>query len=522
MSNADTTEPNPNQSLGGRAARGFAWMVSQTVASRLLSAAGQVALAWFLLPNDYGAVGLAMTIATFASLVQQAGLKEILVQRFKHFSRWANVAFWMSLAYAALSGLLTALAGLVVPLVPAVAQRYPELSGLLFVLALTAPLTALSTVPLARLQAELRFGTLATVAFASAALVTVLSVVLAWKGMGAQSVVIPRAVVALAQALVLFAVCGFPARATPQFRRWRFLARDSLLMIATWVCYAIIMQGDYAALALLRPRVELGLYFFAFNLSIQAVTLFTVNLWGVLMPALTWLQHDTPRQLSAFQRASRALALVAVPFGFLQTALAEAGVRLLFEPEWYPAIPVLQVLSLGMTFMMIGSQGGSLLQAQARFKTMFLLSAGCAAAFVVMVLSGALLGGALAVAAAVAIYYAAYGPVNLYVGMRAAGGTWRDVWRIYSVSIGPAAAAVSAGWLATRWTIDCTTGYLLELALVPVITLLVYLPLVRWVARGDWDDLIARFTGFIRSRRAQPGIGAQPATEALVRAEEAS
>jgi O-antigen/teichoic acid export membrane protein len=515
------TTVSQSQSLGGRTARGFAWMVSQTVASRIVSAAGQVAMAWFLLPDDYGAVGLAFTIAAFASLVQQAGFKEILVQRFNHFSRWANAAFWMSLSYGMLSGLLMVGAALAVPLLPPVAQRYPELPGLLLALAAAAPLTTLSTVPMARLQAELRFGTLATIVFASATATTVLSVLLAWGGLGPQSVVLPRALVALAQAMVLFLVCGFPARATPQWRRWRFLAGDSLLLIATWVCYAIIMQGDYAALALLRPRAELGLYFFAFNLSVQAVTLFTVNLWGVLMPALSQLQDDTPRQLAAFQRASRALALVAVPFGFLQTALADPGVRLLFAPKWHTAIPVLQVLSLGMTFMMIGSQGGSLLQAQGRFKTMFLLSAGCAAAFVVMVGFGALLGGALIVATVVAVYYAAYGPVNLFLGMRPAGGTWRDVWSIYSVSIAPGAVAVGAGWLGVMWVPDGTVGSVLKLALVPLISLAIYLPLVRRVAREDWNELMARFMGFARRRKTLAQVGPSDTVGPLPRAEEA-
>ena len=84
--------------LGRQTAGGFAWMSSQTVLSKIIGVGTQVALArWFLGQGDFGVLGLALTFVAFANLFQHVGLRDVLIQRHRRFSIWANAAFWMSL-----------------------------------------------------------------------------------------------------------------------------------------------------------------------------------------------------------------------------------------------------------------------------------------------------------------------------------------------------------------------------------------------------------------------------------------
>src|SRR5439155_9904086 len=145
---------------------------------------------------------------------------------------------------------------------------------------------------------------------------------------------------------------------------------------------------------------------------------------------------EPARQLQGFLRAVRALAAVAVPVCVLQAAVAGPVVRLIFSPradpgKWYAAIPVLQVLSLGMAFKAVGMPTSNLLQAQGRFKLYLKLTAVYAAVFLVMVALAAALSvperSALAVAVAVAITFAVLEPMIMHVAVRRAGGGWRDV-----------------------------------------------------------------------------------------------
>ena len=57
-------------------------------------------------------------------------------------------------------------------------------------------------------------------------------------------------------------------------------------------------------------------------------------------------------------RSARQLALVGVPLCLMQVAMADPGIRALFAPKWYPAIPVLQILSLGAALRVLGMPAG--------------------------------------------------------------------------------------------------------------------------------------------------------------------
>ncbi|HVF10908.1 MAG TPA: oligosaccharide flippase family protein, partial [Abditibacteriaceae bacterium] len=96
--------------LGRKTARGFAWLVAQTLGTRMASAVEQIILAWLLLPQDFGLVALAYTVTQFIDIVQQAGLRDVLIQRQAHFNYWANPAFWMSAVMGLAASLLMAAA----------------------------------------------------------------------------------------------------------------------------------------------------------------------------------------------------------------------------------------------------------------------------------------------------------------------------------------------------------------------------------------------------------------------------
>src|SRR6185503_4894878 len=83
--------------LGYRAARGFVWMMSQTIGVKIVSLIANVVLAWFLVPGDAGLVGISYVVLSLAGIVQYIGMQDVLVQRHAHFRRWAVPAFWLSL-----------------------------------------------------------------------------------------------------------------------------------------------------------------------------------------------------------------------------------------------------------------------------------------------------------------------------------------------------------------------------------------------------------------------------------------
>ncbi|MBY0395603.1 MAG: oligosaccharide flippase family protein, partial [Thermoleophilia bacterium] len=193
----------------------------------------------------------------------------------------------------------------------------------------------------------------------------------------------------------------------------------------------------------------------AANLSTQTSSLIVMNLAQVLFPAMSRLSHDPARQIAAFLRAARLLALVGVPLALMQAALAAPGLRILFWEKWTDAVPVLQLLSVGTAAYVVSGSVTSLIMGQGRFGANFKM----ALAYVVCALSavsvGAVLGGTIGAAGAVAGLQVVFSYIGFRVGIAGSGEGTRAVLRVYGlpviasvVSIGPAWAL--GWWLAGR------------------------------------------------------------------------
>src|SRR5205085_3781661 len=112
-------------------------------------------------------------------------------------------------------------------------------------------------------------------------------------------------------------------------------------------------------------------------------------------------------------------------------------IRAIFPAKWLPSIPVLEVLCLGMAFRCVGYPSFSLMQARGRFKTFSGLVGIGAVVFITLTLTASKFtpdaAAAIRVAQVVAIYFALEAPIAIYIAIRPAGGTWRNVWKVYFI-----------------------------------------------------------------------------------------
>ena len=451
---------------------------------KIVSALGQIVLAWFLAPGDLGLVGLASTVMVFAGLLQQGGIRQVLVQRQSRFSRWATPACWLSLAM----GLVAA--AVVVLFSPVAAHLYgePKLPGLMLVMALGLPLDSLAVVPMAKLQIDLRFRTIAWLGFIWGAGTVILSVVLAKLGYGAYSVVLPKIPVALTTAALCWWLTRVRVRPRPQVRRWRYLLSDSGFMLLALFLHAVAAQVVYVALGLRGATEQVGLYWWAYNLSVQTVMLVSIQLDSVLFAALSRIKDDTHRQIAGFMRSWRVLAALVAPMCLLQAAIADPGVRLLFAPRWYDAIGVLQVLSVGMAFVGVAIPCSSMLQAQGRFRTLFLVALGVVSVAVLLMCAAILDGRAVVFALAASTYYLLSTLAHMTAVLRAdRPGLWSTL-ALLAPPLVCAALAAAAGMLSAAWLGQSRPELVARIAITTVVGGLVYLALSRTLQPAAFHD----------------------------------
>jgi O-antigen/teichoic acid export membrane protein len=433
----------------GVAARGMLWLLAQAASGRAALFLGQIVLARLLSPRDFGSIGLTYTITTIIGFITASGIADVLLQRSRTFHLWAWPSFWIDLALASIGAVLVA------ALAPLGARLYaaPEITGLALVLAVSMPLSALSTIPLTALRVALNFRSLAAVSTAEVAATQALSVLFAWFGMGAYSFVVPMPIVAGGKAIWLWALARPRFSRTRPRRAWLYLVRSGSFVWSYGLFHGLMSQGDCFVLGLLASREEVGLYFFALRLSAQPLRLLAVNLYGVLFPVLAQLRSRAEEQSRVALKAFQALAAAVFFAACLQVALVPPVLHLLFRNRWDGSIPLSQVLSIGLAFDAVSWVALALINARAEFKKTLVFVLFSTPYFFSLVGFGAWLGRAPGVAIAVALYFATVAPCYCYIALRSSVGAI-GILRLYLVPLMLAGAAVVAAYALANFLLD--------------------------------------------------------------------
>ena len=486
-------------SVGKAATSGFIWLVIQSLASRGIGFLTQLILARLLMPEDFGIIGLALTVTTVANSLIGFGIDEVLLQRQKTISRWETPAFWLSFGISFLG-----LIGMFI-LAPFAARWYhsPELTGLIAAIAVATPLRAVATVPTARIRAEMDFRFLAVYNTFDIFLTQTLTVVFAAIGMGAFAFAIPYPIAGLLRAI------WFWKRSAPRVnRRFRplqlqYLFGNSTYVLLTRILIELIAQGDYIVLGFITSKIQVGLYFFAFRLSAQPVRMLAGNVTSVVFPALVQFRNERDKQVSAVVRACRLLGYLVMPACFLQAAVARPGLHLLFGERWIEAIPYVAILSIGLPFDAMSWVSGSLLSARREFRAGFLYHLAAAPVFYTLIITGGWLENAMGVAIAVAAYYFTWPQTMTYMILIQNKVSWKTVTEFYLVplifSLSSAALGVGCSNLP-----GLRTSELLQCLTIVIVMGGSYLGLVAVFRREMLNEIFSRFpsiTGRFRRRR---------------------
>ncbi len=455
-----------------RTARGFLWMLSQTIGVKIINVAGQIILARYLLTKqDFGLYALALTISAFGGLFQQAGLNTILIHRGKEFDRWATPAFWMSTAYG-MFGAVFMLA--CAPLAQRMYHQSPTLVALISILALRCVIDAFSVVPIAKLEIDMRYRFVGLMGTASNLFATAAMIVLAYFGFGAYSFVLPLPFASAGRAAAAWLATRPAVAWRPQFSLWGTLAKDSLTLLLTNVFFMVTSVGGTMVLGIFCPAAIVGLYAVASNFASQTGQLLTSNVGQVLLPALT--KVDTPeRQTQAFIDVAGLLTWVGVPTTVLQAVLARPIILLLFGPRWVSGAPILAIVSIGMGLHIANAPAVSLMRAQGRFRRMLWTGAASACVYLPAIIIGASIGGAVGVAWATTAYMGLFGFIWVTLVFGVSRAAVRMMGRIYLAPLAVSALAALPFVLVDRWTVVASFPTFARIILAAVSTGALYI-----------------------------------------------
>ncbi len=460
-------------------------MSGHTVVAKALAVLCHLIIARILVPEDFGLIAVASSIAAVVSTIRTGGVQQILVQRFGEFDLFASAGFAISLLYGTVGSVILLACG------SFVGDIYgdPRIAQLVVILAADPILAALSVIPQSKLQGEMRFRELALLRIVSTIVQYSVAISLVQMGFGVAGFVVAIPLASVVRAVVAWST----ARPTIDFRRlfvgWAPLFANGICVLGGAIAFAIGQNADRVTAGLVYSIDSVGIYCFALAISMQVSSLLITNLQSGLLPAFSQIQ-DALRRRRAAMKSIRVLSILASPICCLQAVAAEPLFRLLFPERWSPAIPLFQVLSIAMIFRLLSPIAGVLIQSQGRFRTYLTMHSISAAVMLFIAYVGGVLGGPMGTATGVLVHAVAH----FLVFSTAALGSeiWR--WQNFRHSVGVATSlsvAVALGAFSIELVGSSTTAHsLLALLLLALVGPIGYIVTCRFTAPDGFAETL--------------------------------
>lgn len=471
-------------SLGSRVRTGIAWTGTFRVIMQVLNTGSQVVLARLLLPTDYGLVALTGVFMAFAAMLTQLGLAAAVVQSRRVTERLLSTAFWLNV----ISGIVVT--GALVAAAPLVADFYGDerVTNLLRVSSLSFTLSC-AAVHSALLQRSLQFKKLGSLEVLGAVIGLGATIVLAWRGFGAYSLVLGP----LLQTTLMTGVFWWRVRWLPRtfmHRRelgelWRFGAGLTGSNILNFVA----RNADTVLLGRFAGAADLGLYSRSYTLMMAPLTQVTGVITRVLLPAFSEMQHDLPRLRRAWLMTIRASFALGLPVSLGVAVSAPAFVETLYGARWLGMATVLALLSASVPPQLIGRNLGPVYQAMGKTGLQFRITIWTMLGTVTAILIG-LPWGITGVALALLVKSWLAFPIPLRPVMKMIGLPWSELWSALRPLLAAAAVMVVAA-LVARLACEGLPSWVVLGAQV-LSGALGYLGTLRLVDRESFTAVLAR------------------------------
>ncbi|MCI1278805.1 MAG: oligosaccharide flippase family protein [Nitrospira sp.] len=479
----------PDQPLRRLVTSGMLWATFGTLASKFASLGAQLVLGWVLSKEDFALYAIAIAWSTMVLALRNGGTQRLLIQQGEKYEDYATVFFKIAVLFNGLGFLVLILAA------PVLSSLYesPALSLLLWIIALSLPLSTASMVFQAKLSSELNFRHLTQLNISSAVLRHGSMAAFALMGLGPISFVLPLLVIAIFETVGGWYLVGkWPPNRPLTWSKMRGVLIDTRWIMLTTLAGILTMNGDYLAVSLLQSKETLGVYYFGFQLTFSIAVLFNNGVEGVMMPTFSRLDNDQERQKVAFLKAVRVLMLGSTLACFALFLGASSLVHGLWAGKWDSAIPVVQLLALSLPVKMVMPLCRSLMEGRGEWRIVSTLLLADGFGTVIAGGLGAWLGGVVAIAATVSVYNLSYGLFFCGIITRRIGGQIRTTFvpMLTTLAFGILALLTTA-LLTYVGSVDSTNIW--QAAMLILTYVAVYLGLTRFFLR----DSLAEATNLI-------------------------
>lgn len=431
------TEPAAEpQALGRRARSGIVWSLFNSAAARVLNVGAGFVIARVVSPDQLGTYAAAVLVLTVVLSMNEIGLGVAVVRWEGDVERVApTAATGAFLSSAVWFGAMLLGAPLIAGLLNA-----PEATTAIRVLSLGVLLDGISGIPGALMTRAFMQRGRALAELLGFLVGTPVGIVLAARS-GAEGLAVGLVLANLVATATIVRLA--PSRPRPgwDLKTAAALVRLGLAPALTSLLLLAIVNVDSVVVSRVLGVGALGFYAIAFNVASWPLTLLSMSIRQVSLPAFARLAAEPRRLEEAFSRSLTLAAGLAVLGGVLIASLATPLVGILYGDKWLPAVAALQWLAVLGAVRVILELSYDLLIAVGRGSALIRVQLGWLAALAVGLPVGARLGGIEGVALTHATIAAA---LVLPLNARLLAGSGLRL-RALTEALEPVAVAAAAG-----------------------------------------------------------------------------
>jgi PST family polysaccharide transporter len=351
----------------GSGAKWVAFSQATRLAAQML---GIVILARLLSPSDFGVVAMASVVTGFAHIFRDFGTVAAVIQRRELEPVLLNSIFWLNV----LLGTLIAL--ILVALAPAVAllMHEPQLTQVLWLLALAFPIVSIGLVQQALFERASRFRPVALIECSAAFVGLGTAVVAALAGWGVYSLVSQTIVSATVTTLGLWSASTWRPGRQLSIAHIRGLWKFSGNLVGFNIFNYFTRNADSILIGRFLGATDLGFYNVAYRLMLWPLQNISWVAGRALFPALSRIQHDRQRLTQAYVRAAAAVFLITAPLTMGLFVLREPFVMAVLGESWRTVSDLLFWLAPVAVLQSVGTTVGWLYLSTGRTDVMFKVS----------------------------------------------------------------------------------------------------------------------------------------------------
>ena len=379
--------------------KGIYWNLLRTLIERGFVFFQQILLAWFLLPEDFGFFSSISSLLAICSLFAVIGISETLTNRYKSVSIWEPVFNSINYLLIGFSFLLYFIIALIL-----YGNDINEII-LIFVYGISIPFLGLKSIDSVKLSVlgNYKHINLSRIAYTTS--LALGSLILAYLGYGVLSIIIPATISSFLEFLFLRIKAKSSFSFSKNIYAIKIFFSKSSQLIGYNVSWRIINFLDFILIGILLDDKKAGLYFMAFNLSVQPLNLFISYLPSVLFSSNIRDKMNQSETILRIQKTTLMLTFICTPLFIGLYFFSNDIVTFLFNENWSNTIPILKILSLAMIPRVLSSQWYLIPLVNSNYNYMSRISLIFLAVFVILFTSGTLFFDMKGAAISILLFY---------------------------------------------------------------------------------------------------------------------